>query len=533
MLTKTTRLAVLTVGLLTVNATAQDAINIGSRLEPLIDEHLIASKTGDLRLELHHPVRRNDAITLDRPWEGNNSAYSTVLKHNGQFFFYYRGTTLILDGKVRHGHHATTCVMTSRNGLTWTRPDLGFVKRSGWEHNNIILTFAPNCKIDVSAGQTLRDGRDLLSGQKAPFTGASHNFTPMIDTNPRCKTNEKFKALGGHDHRTLFAFASPDGLNWTMMQKEPVIVDGMMDSQNLAFWDPVQQKYFAYYRDFKNKKGDTRKYAKHEFYLRDRDVRVATSTDFINWTKGNWVDWRPDRITQLYTTQAQLYPGAGHLRIAFPMRYIPGRGRFSRLNQRIAKSSAYYATVYTDTGFASSRDGRTFKMWPEALVRPGPTDEQWFYGCGGTALNIFESASQLPGGDPEWSFYVQDHGAWFGDGVTYNRYTIRKDGFVSASASLSGGTFTTRPIRFRGNHLYINYSTSASGSLRVELQGTDGKPLPGYSLTQCDEIFGNSLKRAVTWKSNAQVGAIAGQPVRLRFEMKDADLFSLRFGPSR
>ena len=172
-------------------------------------------------------------------------------------------------------------------------------------------------------------------------------------------------------------------------------------------------------------------------------------------------------------------------------------------------------------------------MWPEALVRPGPTDEQWFYGFGGTALNIFESPSQLPGGDPEWSFYVQDHGAWFGDGVTYNRYTIRKDGFVSASASLSGGTFTTRPIRFRGNHLYINYSTSASGSLRVELQGTDGKPLPGYSLTQCDEIFGNSLKRAVTWKSNAQVGAIAGQPVRLRFELKDADLFSLRFGPSR
>ena len=139
----------------------------------------------------------------------------------------------------------------------------------------------------------------------------------------------------------------------------------------------------------------------------------------------------------------------------------------------------------------------------------------------------------MPGGDSEWSFYVQDHGAWFGNGVTYNRYSIRKDGFVSASASLSGGAFTTKPIRFRGDHLSLNYSTSAFGKLRVEVQGTDGKPLPGFSLEECNEIFGNSLKRSVTWKSDAKVGAIAGQPVRLRFELKDADLFSLRFGSSR
>ena len=512
---------------------AQEVIDIGARLEPLIDEYLVAKKAGALRLQLHRPVRQNDSITLNKPWEGNNSAYATVLKHNGQFFFYYRGTTLILDGKVQHGHLATTCVMTSRDGVKWKRPDLGFVKRNGWEKNNIILTLDPACKIDFFQGQTLDDGHDLLSGKKVPFTGASHNFTPMIDTNPKCKPNEKFKALGGHDHRTLYSFASPDGLHWTMMQNKPVIVDGMMDSQNLAFWDPVQKKYFAYYRDFKNKKGDTRKYAKHEFYLRDRDVRVATSTDFVNWTKGDWVEWRPDRMTQIYTTQLQLYPGAEHLRIGFPMRYVPGRGRFSQLNERLAKSSAYYASVYTDTSFISSRDGRTFHIWPEALVRPGATAEQWLYGFGGTALNLFESPSRLPGGDPEWSFYVQDHGAWFGNGMTYNRYSIRQDGFVSASAPLSGGSFTTKLIRFSGDHLLLNYSTSALGGIRVEIQGETGTPLPGFSLDDCAELFGNSLKRPVTWKSGAKVDTIAGKPIRLRFELKDADLFSMRFSANR
>ena len=535
MLVRTMHLMIATAGMFALlsTATAQGVIDIGSRREPLVDEYLIASRSGDLRLKLHRPVRQADAITLDKPWEGNNSAYATVLQHQDQFFFFYRGTALVLDGKVQHEHLATTCVMTSRDGVQWKRPDLGFVKRDGWEKNNIILTFDPACKIDFSQGQTLNDGHDLLSGKKVPFTGASHNFTPLIDTNPECKPQEKFKALGGHDHRTLYAFASPDGLHWSLMQPEPVIVDGMMDSQNLAFWDPVQKKYFAYYRDFKNKQGDTRRYAKHEFSLRDRDARVATSTDFVNWTKGDWIDWQPDRVTQLYTTQTQLYPGAEHLRIGFPLRYIPGRGRFSQLNERIAKSSAYYASVYTDTGFISSRDGRTFHIWPEALLRPGTTGEQWFYGFGSTALNLFESPSRLPGGQTEWSFYVQDYGSWFGDGVTYQRYSIRQDGFVSATASLSGGSFTTRPIRFSGQHLLLNYATSALGAIRVELQEATGKPIPGFALDDCAKLFGNSVQRPVTWKQGADVSAIAGKPVRLRFELKDADLFSLRFDTRR
>ena len=33
----------------------------------------------------------------------------------------------------------------------------------------------------------------------------------------------------------------------------------------------------------------------------------------------------------------------------------------------------------------------------------------------------------------------------------------------------------------------------------------------------------------VTWKSGADVSALSGRPVRLRFELKDADLYSLRF----
>ena len=87
----------------------------------------------------------------------------------------------------------------------------------------------------------------------------------------------------------------------------------------------------------------------------------------------------------------------------------------------------------------------------------------------------------------------------------------------------------TKPLTFSGRRLTINFATSAAGSVRVELQTAAGKPLDGFALGDCPEIIGDRIEHAVRWAGGADVGAWAGQPVRLRFVMKDADLYSLRF----
>ena len=87
----------------------------------------------------------------------------------------------------------------------------------------------------------------------------------------------------------------------------------------------------------------------------------------------------------------------------------------------------------------------------------------------------------------------------------------------------------TKPLTFTGKELEINYRTSAAGSVRVELQDAAGKPLPGYTLDDCPEIIGDEIERIVRWKAGSDVSKLAGQPVRLRFAMKDADLFAIRF----
>ena len=47
---------------------------------------------------------------------------------------------------------------------------------------------------------------------------------------------------------------------------------------------------------------------------------------------------------------------------------MPNRGLFSERNERIAKTDRDYASVDTDTGLITGRDGRSFNLWPEAIA---------------------------------------------------------------------------------------------------------------------------------------------------------------------
>ena len=53
-----------------VSASAQEAVDLGTRLEPWIDDYLIAN-LHNLKQTLHEPVRREVALVNDSPWEGN------------------------------------------------------------------------------------------------------------------------------------------------------------------------------------------------------------------------------------------------------------------------------------------------------------------------------------------------------------------------------------------------------------------------------------------------------------------------------
>jgi len=450
---------------------AEEAVDIGRGWELLLDEHLIDRMKGQIELRLHHPQAQEIVLVHDKPWEGNTCGYNTVFRDGDLCRMYYRGWGHN-DARNKQLHPAVVCYAESGDGINWKKPSLGLVEFNGSKDNNIIL---------------------------GEF--GTHNFTPFKDANPDCPAEALYKAVArgeGPDNRKLFAFQSPDAIHWSLMQPEPIVTQGAFDSQNLAFWDSLRSEYRCYFRDFRDGR---------------RDIKTATSNDFIRWTQPVWLDYGDAPKEHLYTNQIHPYYRAPHVFIGFPTRYIPDRGSL------------------TEGLFMSSRDGKTFRRWGEALLRPGLNKDKWYNRSNYIWLGMVETKSDLPGGGREISIYSNES-YYKGRGARTRRYTFRIDGFVSLHAKLQGGEAITKPLVFQGDRLVVNLSTSAAGSLAVELCDRDGRPIEGFSAADCPEIYGDEIERTVRWNGR-DAGGLAGKPVRLRFILRDADLFAFGFRAGR
>jgi len=336
------------------------------------------------------------------------------------------------------------------------------------------------------------------------WTGVGcHNFAPFKDANPACKPEARYKALGG-GKGGLVPFQSADGIRWSLMQETAVITKGAFDSQNLAFWDSVRGRYVEFHRGFRNGV---------------RDIMTCTSDDFIRWTEPEWVDFGNTPPEHLYTNATVAYFRAPHIFMAFPKRFVPPR----------KKIAEHPNAGLSDGVFMTSRDGVRWHRWLEAFIRPGRQQDRWWQRNNMTAWGILVTKAADPGLPDELSLYSsENYYATEGHG-RLRRYTLRTDGFVSVHAPYAGGELLTKPLVFDGKQLVINYSTSAAGSIRVEIADQDAKPIPGFELANCPELYGDEIERAVAWKQGPDVAKLAGQPVRLRFALKDADLFAMRF----
>lgn len=437
---------------------------IGSRRELFVDDWLIAELRGVTR-RLHHPVRREVALTFDAPWEGPVSFYVTILEYQGEYRAYYRGQRDEKSGAV-------VAVAVSDDGIAWRRPILGLYEWQGSRNNNIVWQGI-----------------------------GAHAFSPFVDANPAAKPAERFKAvapLRGHEiWKGLVPFVSEDGYHWRQQREKPIITDGAFDSQNLAFWDAYRGHYVAFFRDF---------------YDGVRSIKVCTSDDFEHWSRPQWLDMGEAPLEHFYTNATIAYHRAPHIYLAFPKRFVPERKAVPE----------HPKPGVSDGVLMSSRDGLHWdRHFMEAFLRPGPDRENWTERNNAIAWGILETA---PG---ELSLYWVEH--YRHPTCRLRRGTLRVDGFASIHADYAGGEFVTHPLRFTGHELTLNYATSAAGSVQVEIQDVEGHPLPGYTLDDSMTMYDDEFEGVVRWNDCADIGHLDGQPVRLRMRMRDADLYALRF----
>ena len=488
-------------------------IDIGSRRELFVDKFLIDRLSGRAEQRLHSPQPQAIAITHDAPWEGSGCGYHSVFQDGDSYKMYYKAWHLDASGgKLKSDSHPLfLCFAESRDGVSWTKPNLGLVEFQGSKSNNIVM--APGMFGTINADP----------GHAAVFK----------DDNPAAPADSRYKAIvRSSKPHGLLAFQSPDGLHWSPMSEKPVITDGAFDSQNLAFWDAARGEYRAYWRYFTKGVADDKTWKPSGH----RAIRTARSKDFLNWTDQHDLVYPDVPSEQLYTNQIKPYHRAPHIMLGFPTRYVD-RGwsesmqSLPELQHRQARSAASprYGTAITEGLFMSSRDGVQFTRWHEAFLRPGiERVGKWHYGDQYIGWHLVETQSPLEGAPGELSLYSTES-YWTGNSSLLRRYSLRMDGFVSIHAPMAGGELFTKPLSFEGDSLSLNFSTSAAGTIRVELQTAQGQPIPGFSLADCDEIFGDSLDRKVSWKSKSDVAALSKQPIRLLIELRDADLYSMKF----
>ena len=437
-------------------------------------------------LRLHRPVDEGRVLAFDRPWEGAFCAYVTVLHSADKYQLYYRGLARS-DPDVNKNQ--VTCYAESTDGKVWTKPALNLFPHSDAGTSNIVLADA----------------------------SVSHNFCPFIDTRPGVAPGQRYKAVGGSQTTGLIAYASPDGAHWQKLRDAPVLTkeqiaeSNVFDSQNVPFWSESERKYLLYYRVYKNHK---------------RRIARVQSDDFLTWTNPTLMEYRhadqPAPIEELYTNQTHPYFRAPHIYVATAARFMLGRRVLTTQQAAAIHVDPKYFNDTSDAIFMTSRGGSVYdRTFMEAFVAPGIGAENWVSRTNYPALNVVQT------GENEMSLYVNQN---YGQPTAHlRRYSLRLDGFASVHGDYDGGEMLTHPLKFTGSQLFLNFSTSAAGGIRVELQDDRGAVIPGFALADCQELIGNEIERPVTWKGG-DVTKLSGRSVRLRFVMHDADLFAMRFG---
>jgi len=456
---------------------AAEIIDIGDRNQIFIDGRYLAA-TRNVRIVACPPRK-----TYERCLSGGLRAYETILPVDGTF----------------RGFHAL-----SKDGACWRKVKPG----------------------------TEPEPDDLVG----LYDGDPH---PFVD--PTAPASQRYKLFTAN-----WVKASADGAQWQtvaewMFPSEAYFPRGM-DSLNKCFYDQRLGKYVAYVRvnqaypappdrqayfDSVSK----RNFNREGMYFM-RAIGRSVTDDLSRFPMPEVVFQFDEKdphfggvsVLDFYTPEVVPYPHAQDAYFLFTARYLHYEDWYlsDDLSDYERHSTGQLNAGALDIGLAASRDGISWQRFDrKPWIALGPED-------GFDSKSLYMCAGMFTHGSEIWMYYIGYPTLHGGPEPasektpTLSRVVLPKDRFTGVEADYAGGEFSTPPLRFDGKTLQLNIETSAVGLARVEIQDENGTPLPGYALDDCDRIHTtNSTDRLVTWRrGNADVSALAGKAVRLRFELQ-------------
>lgn len=470
-------------------------IDVGRQL--FVDDFLI-EKT-DLKRTFHQPKK----------FEGN-----PVFKAETQ-------RELGASKEGERGEEATTFL--GQGGVFWDPAGKHFKMfyAAGWR-GPLSLATSTDLKQWCRQGPLLGEGLRWM-GPKL-ITGGSDNCV-WLDLNAKSAAERiKFLTCWMHvpkDQRPVGFYHSlhvSDGRVWS----DAVPTDMAADDYCSFFFNPFRQKWC-----FSIKRGTARGRSRY-YHESDDFLKGANWSRAVYWTNADRLD-KPEPEGR--------YPGAGDAPQLYSLNAVAYESLMVGVhyihrgpNNRVCAQGKFPKLIDLELGF--SRDGFHWQRpdrrgFIAASRTEGSWDRAYLHSTAGVFVVLDDqlvfpymgTSGIAPGGK---------HGMYTGGAI--GLAMLRRDGFASMDAGEKPATLTTRPIRFRGEHLFVNLE-APRGELRVEVLTLDGKNYGPFTAEKCVPIHGDATRQRVTWRGVESLARASGKNVRLRFTLTNGSLYSFWVTP--
>ena len=473
------------------NPPAVIPIDVGRQL--FVDDFLI-EKT-DLERTFHKVeyCRQNPVLKPEEPWENKSVGWFAAPFSGG---LWYDPADGLFKMWYTGGFLASTCYATSRDGVHWTKPKLDIQKGT-----NIVLepVTKGRRKVDTTTIWLDHDAKDPA---------------------------ERFKyfATEAGDGWALTYRASADGVRWS----KPLGKKHISGDRTTAFYNPFRKMWVLSQRIHGGSVGRSRSYLEAPtpvLLMKAVTQNKGGSAEgkSVLWTNADDMD--PRHTDPKYKTNApQLYnldaaPYESLMLGLFSVWQGPSNAECGRL--KLQKRNDVLLGFSRD-GFHWSRPSR------ERFISCTWDEKNWRFGnvqsVGGGCLVV---------GDKLYFYFsgrAKPRGKmWDADAATGLAF-LRRDGFASMKADDKGGALTTRPLTFKGKHLFVNVDCPG-GELKAEVLDKAGKAIEPFTRENCKAVSCDKTLVGVSWKGGKDLSALAGKPVRLRFHLSGGSLYSFWVSP--
>jgi hypothetical protein len=384
------------------------------------------------------------------------------------FKCWYQGVLGDKEGTTQYGPHVL-CYATSRDGIHWHRPRLRLHTVEGTRENNVVVP-------------------------PEYHRGQDHWESVLKDPLDR-DARQRYKGFGWSSlTHGLHTMTSPDGLNWT--HSPHVVVPGG-DAQAMMI-DTLKKRYVVFVRG-------------------GRPRGVHYSTDFVHWSARDDSGLAWPHPGMPYNHVGFVY---GDTYLGFVTWFHTDRKgpRFPLLDLHLLLSRdglhfevAHPATPLVGCGEVGDWDRFMVMLTGAPPVRVGDRLHIYYRGF---------SRRHKPFGLPE-NKDTYEAGA-------IGLATLRADGFASLAAGFDGGRVTTQPLVFGGAVLRVNAKADSQARVLVEVLDETDRPIPGFTPDECRPLTEDRVDQVVAWKGRKDLGELRGRPVRFRFHLTNARVYSFQ-----